>query len=109
VEGGAIDIPTRLEAVRSRLMLMVDGQPALLVSPDADVIITGFQGGYRYRERANGGYDDTPEKNWYSHSADSLQYLCTRLGNVTNRGALNPNEDQYNDAGEEFQSVRIHR
>ena len=40
------------------------------------ILIQALRGGYRYKLKTNGEYEDTPEKNKHSHISDSLQYLC---------------------------------
>jgi hypothetical protein len=76
----------RLEAVRHYLGRMVDGQPALLVSPKAERVRKGFLGKYHYK-RVQVGFErfkETPEKDEYSHTADAAQYaaLFARLEDV---------------------------
>ena len=72
------DSVLRLECVRDGLNRMVDGQPALQISPACKMIRKGFAGGYRYRFMRSGGgvtVAETPDKNEYSHPHDALQYL----------------------------------
>jgi len=69
-------IASRLAAVESLLARQVDGKPAHLIDPGATGLIDALRGGYRYRKRKNGDYDDKPEKNEYSHVADAHQYAC---------------------------------
>lgn len=90
VQPGAVSITTRLEAIRSRLITNLNGRPALLVDPRADTIIEGFQGGYHFKRRQDGTYEDKPEKNWYSHPMDALQYPATRLFKAPPKGSLPP-------------------
>lgn len=81
VEEGIQDPEIRLDAVKSKLNGLIDGEPALLVHPDCTNIRKGFRGAYAYK-RINVGveaYVDKPDKNSYSHPHDALQYLCTRL------------------------------
>lgn len=73
------DIDLRLEAVTLPLNRLVDGLPALMVSPTCPVLRKGFTGGYHYKSVAssNGAYSkDTPNKNKYSHVHDAMQYLA---------------------------------
>lgn len=68
----------RLEAVRHYLGRMVDGQPALLVSPKCERIRSGFIGKYHYK-RVQVGFErfkETPEKDEASHVADAVQYAA---------------------------------
>jgi hypothetical protein len=79
IQPGAVSLAERFEAIRARLKLLVNGRPALLVDPRAHAIVEGFQGAYHYRRRADGSYEDRPEKNWHSHPMDAIQYVATRL------------------------------
>lgn len=77
---GAVNITDRLAAVKGRLTHSLrDGMPALIVCPNADVLISGFQGGYHRPQRADGSYARDPEKNFFSHTFNALEYACTRL------------------------------
>ena len=100
-------IGVRLDSVKNRLTRMNRGQPLLQVCITAEAIITGFQSGYRYKQRQDGTYDDKPEKNWYSHIHDSIQYPVTRLGDVVTReGRMEDVEDEDGNgrSGDEFVS-----
>lgn len=79
IQPGAVAIRDRLEAVDARLRLLLNGRPSFIVHPDATEIIEAFQGGYHYKQRQDGTYELDPEKNWYSHPMDALQYVATRL------------------------------
>lgn len=80
IRPGAVDLPTRMEAVRARLKLTLDhGLPALLVDPRCEVIVDGFNGGYHYPIRADGRVEYDPEKNWHSHSMNACEYIATNL------------------------------
>lgn len=72
-------IQNRLDAVNSLLSRLVDGQPALLLSPKCKTLRKGFNGGYKFNRVQVAGderYKDQPDKNKYSHPHDALQYLC---------------------------------
>jgi hypothetical protein len=65
----------RREAVEGFMMR----RGGLLVSPRCHYLVTGFQGGYRYRmvAKPNGeAYTYEPEKNQYSHPHDAAQYIA---------------------------------
>lgn len=68
----------RTEAVRLRLVSMIDGRrPGLLVSPVCRKTIQGFAYGYRFenvKKDANAPFKERPEKNDFSHVHDALQY-----------------------------------
>lgn len=68
----------RIQAVEHMLNLHTGG---LVVSPDCEMLIRGFESEYRYRRlRAAGSvgavYTPQPEKNEYSHCHDALGYAC---------------------------------
>ena len=72
----------RWEAVRRMLGTLLDGHPALQLSPTCRILRKGFNGGYRYRTMQVGGeerFSDKADKNLYSHPHDALQYLCLAL------------------------------
>ena len=67
----------RLEAVRTPLSTMIDGEPGFLLSPVCKRLRKGFNSGYRYKRVRVAGeekYEDKPEKNQFSHPHDALQY-----------------------------------
>lgn len=67
----------RLEAVKGALSRLIDGEPGILIDPRCTVLRKGFASHYRYRRlQTTGGerYNDSPEKNEYSHIHDALQY-----------------------------------
>lgn len=68
----------RIQTVEHMLNLDTGG---ILVSPDCELLIRGFQSEYRYRRlRASGtmgaAYTPSPEKNEASHVHDALQYAA---------------------------------
>lgn len=69
---------TRWEAVRRHLAQHAAEHPPFLLSPDCYVLREGFASGYRFRQVAGreGEYQETAEKNRYSHVHDALQYLA---------------------------------
>jgi len=73
------NIAARIAAVDDLLLRQVDGGPAHLIDPGCVALIDALRGGYRYRKRKNGDYDDKPEKNRYSHVADAHQYACLHV------------------------------
>lgn len=68
----------RLNSVRSFLNRMLDGKPAIVISRQGCPILRkGLQKGYVYKRLAVAGeekYKDEPDKNFYSHLQDTLQY-----------------------------------
>ena len=72
-------IELRLEAVKLPLNRMIDGLPAVQVSPTCVVLRKGFVSGYHYKlvRSSNGAsVHQTPDKNAFSHVHDACQYLC---------------------------------
>lgn len=67
----------RISAVETFLGRQVDGGPgALFDAQGAAPLITALRGGYRYKKRKSGEFEDSPEKNEWSHVADAHQYAC---------------------------------
>lgn len=70
----------RIGAVEQWLTTMVDGEPALALSPGDDnkVLVDGFEYGYHYKEDRTGAanYDGSPVKDKFSHPHDAMQYLA---------------------------------
>lgn len=79
IEPGPVPLMQRLEPVRYGLNTLVDGDPALIVHPDAVVSRRGFQGGYQYKRMVTSAvrYSDKPDKNAYSHPHDCIQYIAS--------------------------------
>lgn len=71
----------RWEAVRRPLMRMVDGVPAMHLSPNCTHLHKGFVSGYVYAK------DGKAEKNESSHVHDALQYLMVGAGEGRSIGA----------------------
>jgi hypothetical protein len=82
IQPGAVSNTERQGAVRARLLALTrtGGLASVSVCPTNTVIVEGFNGNYRYAQRADGRYDDSgPEKNWWSHSMNAVEYIATRL------------------------------
>ena len=73
------DFSIRREVVANYMMrLDVTGKPAFIITPGAPTLRKACSGGYRYKRMQVSGEDrfkDVPDKNRFSHVADSLQYL----------------------------------
>lgn len=75
----------RRDAVGFYLTKLIDRRPGMLVSPKCEVTRKGFQGEYRYKELRIGGmnglkrYNESPEKNFYSHIMDAVQYGVLKI------------------------------
>jgi hypothetical protein len=77
------DPTVRIECVKEVIDRMVDGRPALLVSPKCVTLMKGFTSGYCRRRINSKGpprYEDRAAKNKYSHPHDALQYLFLGAG-----------------------------
>lgn len=71
------NIELRIEAVMNPLNRLIDGVPAVQVSPACPVYRKGFISGYHYKlvQSSNGAsVHETPNKNKYSHVHDAGQY-----------------------------------
>jgi hypothetical protein len=88
-EAPSNDIALRIEAVNAPLTRLVDKHSGLLIDPRCTNLIKGFEGGYHYRRMQVSGerYEDTPNKNRFSHPHDALQYMM--LGGGEGRKLLN--------------------
>ena len=85
IQPGEQTLELRLESVRYGLNNLIDGEPALVVSPKCKMIRKGFQGGYNYRRIISSSerYTDKPDKNKYSHPHDAHQYVaCEIFGDI---------------------------
>ena len=77
----------RRDAVGFYLTKLIAGRPGMLISPKCEVTRKGFQGEYRYKELKIGGmnglkrFNETPDKNFYSHIMDAVQYGCLKIRN----------------------------
>jgi hypothetical protein len=77
------DPTIRIEAVKSVIDRMIDGRPALLVSPKCVTLKKGFTSGYCRRRINSKGpprYEERAAKNKYSHPHDALQYMFLGAG-----------------------------
>lgn len=76
---GPVDWEARKKSVEDFLVRMNRGEPGLIVSKDGcPVVIEGFNGGYKYPEKAIEiePHAIRPVKDKWSHPHDGLQYLC---------------------------------
>ena len=79
------DFIKRRESVAGALSRLIDGEPALLIHPQAKLLRKAMGGGYAYKRLQIGGeerFRDVPDKNHFSHVAESLQYLLLGGGEV---------------------------
>lgn len=67
----------RIAAVDAYLLRQIEGLPGILLDPtQCQPLVRALAGGYRYKAKKSGEYEDSPEKNLASHIADACQYLC---------------------------------
>lgn len=96
---GDNDIVLRIEAFSAPMRQMIDGEPGMLIHPDAKTLRKACQGGYAYKRIKVVGserYRDMPDKDKYSHPADAGQYLVLGGGgNVTVLGGSPIATDDY--------------
>jgi hypothetical protein len=79
-----VDAPTnaispRVGAVETYLNKMVNGEPGFIIDPRLHYIRKALNGGYHYdidKKSQGTEYKPMPVKNFFSHIADSLEYLC---------------------------------
>jgi len=76
-------IDVRREALKKPLTTLIDGDPALIVSPHCKLIITGLNSGFRFKKLNVGGADrfaEDVEKNNYADICEALEYACLTDG-----------------------------
>jgi len=81
------DFIKRRESVAVACSRLIDGEPGLLVHPRCQLLRKAMAGGYTYKRVQVSGaerYQDKPDKNHYSHVAESLQYLMVGGGEAAN-------------------------
>ena len=77
------DFIKRREGVAVPLTRMIDGAPGMIIHPQCKMLRKAMAGGYNYKRLQVTGeerYRDVPDKNMYSHVAESLQYLTIGAG-----------------------------
>ena len=79
---GVQDPAARQKAVNDYLRENVKGLPTLVVDSSCETLIKGFNGGYLYKRNAQDQLKLEPEKNFFSHAHDALQYICTKIGST---------------------------
>ncbi len=73
----------RREALRKPLSELIDGQPALVISPRCKVLRTALNTGYRFKKMNVGGADrfsEDVEKNEFADMAEAAEYACLADG-----------------------------
>lgn len=77
------DVALRIEAVTAPLTRLVDRRPGMVIDPGCINLIKGFDGGYHYKRLNVSGperYQESAEKNRFSHVHDALQYAALGAG-----------------------------
>ena len=74
----------RIEAVKSGMNRMIDGEPGMLIhATNCPFLRKGYAGGYNYKRvqvTGDAKYRDEPDKNMYSHVCDADQYVMIGAG-----------------------------
>jgi hypothetical protein len=77
------NLTIRLESVRRPLNALVRGKPQMQLHSRCKKLRRGFQGRYQYRRLKIAGaeerYQDSPDKNEFSHPHDALQYVAVKV------------------------------
>lgn len=96
------DIDVRISSVRYFLNMMIDGQPAFILSRNnCPILRKGFMSGYHFKRVSISGderYHDKPNKNKYSHPHDALQYIAMKFASdrVSSEKMKQQKIDMYN-------------
>lgn len=75
----------RRDSVGFFLTKLINGDAAFLISEKCPISRKAFQGEYQYRELRTGAgqhrkrYNESPEKNFYSHISDAIQYAMLKI------------------------------
>ena len=78
----------RFETIRRILRMRLDddeNKGILIISPNCEILVKGFLGGYCIKRDKQGNIPDIkdPDKNEYSHLQDCLQYIGTKIFNLS--------------------------
>lgn len=72
-------IDMRREALKKPLTELIDGEPAILISPRCKLLRTGLNTGFRYKKLNVGGaerFAEEVEKNEYADVCEAAEYAC---------------------------------
>lgn len=87
-------ISARIAAAEHYLTRTIDGKSGLLIDPECDVLIQGFQSKYRYKVKSNGDAEDKPDKTHpWADVQDAFQYLALH---ADGGGILGKRQKSYN-------------
>lgn len=77
------NLTIRIESVKKPLNTLHRGKPQLQLHPRCKMVRKGFQGRYQYKRLKIAGteerYQETPDKNMYSHPHDAVQYVAVKV------------------------------
>ena len=76
---GAKGILERRRSVVGFLKRNVKGLSAFVMDPECKMLSDGFNGGYHYAFKKDGSLHEDASKNEYSHPADALQMITSRI------------------------------
>lgn len=80
------DPDTRIQAIKSPMLRMVDGRPGILINRRrCPKLVKALSGAWQYRRLQVAGstrYAEKPDKGPYSHVADALGYWMTGAGEI---------------------------
>lgn len=85
VEASTNSFVARRDAVGFYLTKLIAGRPSFNISSKCPISRKAFIGEYRYKELRIGGlsgkkrYNETPDKNFYSHISDAIQYGALKI------------------------------
>jgi hypothetical protein len=78
-------LPARIDPVEHFLLKSWKGEPGLLISPNCKILRKAMNGGYFYEKEKKSNRPEenklVPCKNYSSHIADALEYLCMYIVN----------------------------
>ncbi len=73
------NLDARREALKKPFMELIDGEPAILISPRCKLLRTGLNTGFRYKKLNVSGaerFADEVEKNEYADICEAAEYAC---------------------------------
>ena len=80
IRPGPMSWSARNNAMTRALTRMVSGAAALQISPTCSMLVEGFEGAYKFKEKGQSGlYTGDPEKNAWSHPMDGAHYVVGAL------------------------------
>lgn len=77
------NLDVRREALKKPLSELIDGEPAIMISPRCSMLCAGLASGFRFRKLNVPGaikYADEVEKNHYADICEAAEYACLTDG-----------------------------